>query len=167
LDALFNTKAVVEGEEASADISGLIGQYAHGNEPSHHIIYFYNYINKCHKTQELADKIMKEQYRNEPDGLSGNEDCGQMSSWYIFNALGFYQVAPGDPTYTISRPLFDKATIALENGKKLIIKAINNSATNKYLASVSLNGKVLKTPFFKHSQIVNGGELVFNMTDKK
>lgn len=167
LDALFNTKAVVEGEEASADISGLIGQYAHGNEPSHHIIYFYNYINKWHKTQELADKIMKEQYRNEPDGLSGNEDCGQMSSWYIFNALGFYQVAPGDPTYTISRPLFDKATIALENGKKLIIKAINNSATNKYVASVSLNGKVLKTPFFKHSQIVNGGELVFNMTDKK
>lgn len=167
LDALFNTKAVVEGDEASADISGLIGQYAHGNEPSHHIIYFYNYINKWHKTQELADKIMKEQYRNEPDGLSGNEDCGQMSSWYIFNALGFYQVAPGDPTYTISRPLFDKATIALENGKKLIIKAINNSATNKYVASVSLNGKVLKTPFFKHSQIVNGGELVFNMTDKK
>jgi predicted alpha-1,2-mannosidase len=167
LDALFNTKAIVEGEEASADISGLIGQYAHGNEPSHHIIYFYNYINKSRKTQELADKIMKEQYRNEPDGLSGNEDCGQMSSWYIFNALGFYQVAPGDPTYTISRPLFDKATIALENGKKLIIKAINNSATNKYVASVSLNGKVLKTPFFKHSQIVNGGELVFNMTDKK
>ena len=167
LDALFNTKAVVEGEEASADISGLIGQYAHGNEPSHHIIYFYNYINKWHKTQELADKIMKEQYRNEPDGLSGNEDCGQMSSWYIFNALGFYQVAPGDPRYTISRPLFDKATIALENGKKLVIKAINNSAKNKYVSSVSLNGTVLKTPFFKHSEIVSGGELVFKMTDKK
>lgn len=167
LDALFNTKAVVEGEEASADISGLIGQYAHGNEPSHHIIYFYNYINKAYKTQELADKIMKEQYRNAPDGLSGNEDCGQMSSWYIFNALGFYQVAPGDPTYTISRPLFDKATIALENGKKLIVKAIDNNSKNKFVVSVSWNGKALKTPFFKHSEIVNGGELVFKMTDKK
>ncbi|QBN17405.1 GH92 family glycosyl hydrolase [Flavobacterium nackdongense] len=167
LDALFNTKAVVEGEEASADISGLIGQYAHGNEPSHHIIYFYNYINKAFKTQELADKIMKEQYRNAPDGLTGNEDCGQMSSWYIFNALGFYQVAPGDPTYTISRPLFDKANITLENGKTLIIKAQNNSAQNKYVASVSLNGKRLKTPFFRHADIVNGGEMVFKMTDKK
>ena len=167
LDALFNTKAVVEGEEASADISGLIGQYAHGNEPSHHIIYLYNYIDKAHKTQELADKIMKEQYHNAPDGLSGNEDCGQMSSWYILNALGFYQVAPGDPTYTISRPLFDKATIALENGKKLVIKAINNSPKNKYVASVSLNGRPLKTSFFKHQEIVNGGELVFKMTYKK
>lgn len=167
LDALFNTKAIVEGEEASADISGLIGQYAHGNEPSHHIIYFYNYINKGFKTQELADKIMKEQYRNAPDGLTGNEDCGQMSSWYIFNALGFYQVAPGDPTYTISRPLFDKATITLENGKKLVIKTLNNSSKNKHVASVSWNGKMLKTPFFKHSDIVNGGEMVFKMTNKK
>lgn len=167
LDALFNTRAVVEGDEASADISGLIGQYAHGNEPSHHIIYLYNYIDKAYKTQELADKIMREQYRNAPDGLSGNEDCGQMSSWYILNALGFYQVAPGDPTYTISRPLFDKATIALENGKKLVITALNNNSNNKYVASVSLNGKLLKTPFFKHSDVVNGGELVFKMTDKK
>ncbi len=166
LDALFNTSAKVEGSEASADISGLIGQYAHGNEPSHHIIYFYNFLNKGYKTQELADKIMREQYRNEPDGLSGNEDCGQMSSWYILNALGFYQVAPGNPTYTISRPLFDKATIELENGKKLIIKTINNSASNKYVESVSLNGKKLNSLFFSHSQIAYGGELVFKMTDK-
>jgi predicted alpha-1,2-mannosidase len=167
LDALFSTTAKIEGEDASPDISGLIGQYAHGNEPSHHIIFLYNYINKRYKTQELADKIMKEQYRNAPDGLSGNEDCGQMSSWYILNALGFYQVAPGDPTYTISRPLFDQATISLENGKKLIVKTINNNSKNKYVASVSWNGKVLKTPFFKHSDIVNGGELLFKMTDKK
>ncbi|WP_431241792.1 GH92 family glycosyl hydrolase [Flavobacterium sp. P21] len=166
LDALFNTTAKLEGADASADISGLIGQYAHGNEPSHHIIYFYNYINKPFKTQELADKIMKEQYRNAPDGLSGNEDCGQMSSWYILNAIGFYQVAPGDPTYTISRPLFDKATIELENGKKLIIKTINNSASNKYVESVSLNGKKLNSLFFSHNQIAYGGELVFKMTSK-
>ena len=166
LDALFNTTAKVEGSEASADISGLIGQYAHGNEPSHHIIYFYNYINKPFKTQELADKIMKEQYRNAPDGLSGNEDCGQMSSWYILNAIGFYQVAPADPTYTISRPLFDKVSIDLENGKKMTIKTINNAPENKYVESVTLNGKTLNSLFFKHDQIASGGELVFKMTDK-
>ncbi|WPO78293.1 GH92 family glycosyl hydrolase [Flavobacterium sp. KACC 22761] len=166
LDALFNTTAKLEGADASADISGLIGQYAHGNEPSHHIIYFYNYINKPFKTQELADKIMKEQYRNAPDGLSGNEDCGQMSSWYILNAIGFYQVAPGDPTYTISRPLFDKVTIDLERGKKLIVKTINNAPENKYVESVTLNGKILNSLFFKHDQIASGGELVFKMTSK-
>lgn len=156
----------MEGSEASADISGLIGQYAHGNEPSHHIIYFYNYIDKPFKTQELADKIMKEQYRNAPDGLSGNEDCGQMSSWYILNAIGFYQVAPADPTYTISRPLFDKVTIDLEKGKKLIVKTINNSPQNKYVESVTLNGKTLNSLFFAHDQIASGGELVFKMTNK-
>lgn len=166
LDALFNTTAKVEGSEASADISGLIGQYAHGNEPSHHIIYFYNYIGKPYKTQELADKIMKEQYRNAPDGLSGNEDCGQMSSWYILNAIGFYQVAPADPTYTISRPLFDKVTINLENGKKLTVRTINNSPQNKYVESVTLNGKTLNSLFFTHDQIATGGELVFKMTNK-
>ncbi|TDO97013.1 GH92 family glycosyl hydrolase [Flavobacterium sp. 245] len=166
LDALFNTTAKVEGTEASADISGLIGQYAHGNEPSHHIIYFYNFLDKGYKTQELADKIMREQYRNAPDGLSGNEDCGQMSAWYILSSLGFYQVAPGNPTYTLSRPLFDKATIELENGKNLIIKTINNSASNKYIESVSLNGKKLDSLFFSHNQIAYGGELVFKMTDK-
>jgi putative alpha-1,2-mannosidase len=109
---------------------------------------------------------MKEQYRNAPDGLSGNEDCGQMSSWYILNAIGFYQVAPGDPTYTISRPLFDKVTIDLENGKKLIVKAINNSPQNKYVESVTLNGKKLNSLFFAHDQIASGGELVFKMTRK-
>ncbi|KRD61265.1 alpha-mannosidase [Flavobacterium sp. Root935] len=166
LDALFNTTAKVEGSEASADISGLIGQYAHGNEPSHHIIYFYNYIDKPFKTQELADKIMKEQYRNAPDGLSGNEDCGQMSSWYILNAIGFYQVAPADPTYTISRPLFDKVTIDLEKGKKLIVMTINNGPQNKYVESVTLNGKTLNSLFFAHDQIASGGELVFKMTNK-
>lgn len=166
LDNLFNTQAKVEGDEASADISGMIGQYAHGNEPSHHIIYFYNYIGKSYKTQELADRIMREQYTTNPDGLSGNEDCGQMSAWYIFNALGFYQVAPGDPTYTLSRPLFDKATIKLENGKTFTIKTINNNPKNKYISSASLNGTELTEPSFKHSDITSGGEMVFIMSDK-
>jgi predicted alpha-1,2-mannosidase len=167
LDHLFTTDAKVEGEDISADISGLIGQYAHGNEPSHHIIYLYNYIGKGYKTQELADRIMKEQYHNHPNGISGNEDCGQMSAWYILNALGFYQVAPGDPTYTLSRPLFDQATIALENGKKITIKAYNNSLENKYIASVTLNGKKLDRLFFEHKDIANGAVLEFTMTAKR
>lgn len=166
LDELFNTTEKVTGEEASADISGLIGQYAHGNEPSHHIIYMYNYIGKSYKTQELADQIMETQYKALPDGLSGNEDCGQMSAWYIFNALGFYQVAPGDPTYTISRPLFDKVTVKLEGGKTLEIETVNNSAKNKYVESVEVNGKQLKDLFFKHSDIAQGGKIVFIMSDK-
>ena len=92
LDSLFTADSSLEGDAVSADISGLIGQYAHGNEPSHHIIHMYNYVNQPWKTQELIDRVLKEQYRNAPDGLSGNEDCGQMSAWYILNAMGFYQV---------------------------------------------------------------------------
>lgn len=166
LDNLFNTTAQVEGEDASADISGLIGQYAHGNEPSHHVIFFYNFINKTYKTQQLADEIMSSQYTTRPDGLTGNEDCGQMSAWYILSALGFYQVAPGDPTYTLSRPLFDKATIHLENGKKLIIRTENNTKENMYIDSFSVNGKTFDTPFFKHTDIANGGELIFKMSNQ-
>jgi len=163
LDTLFNTSAKVEGEEASADISGLIGQYAHGNEPSHHIAYLYNYIGRPDKTQELVDRIMRDLYAPVPDGISGNEDCGQMSAWYVMSALGFYQVAPGDPVYTLGRPLFDEAVVKLENGKNLTIRSLNNSATNKYVRKVSLNGISLDKPFFSHSDIQNGGVLTFEM----
>lgn len=166
LDRLFTTEEKVVGEEASADITGLIGQYAHGNEPSHHIIYFYNYIGKPYKTQELADRIMRTQYKASPDGLSGNEDCGQMSAWYIFNALGFYQMSPGNPTYTLSRPLFDKVTLRLADGKTLLVETINNSDNNKYIESVTVNGKEIAEPFFSHSDISDGGKLVFKMIDK-
>lgn len=164
LDTLFNTTAKVEGEEASADISGLIGQYAHGNEPSHHIAYFYNYIGKPHKTQSLIDRILREQYSPTPEGISGNEDCGQMSAWYVMNALGFYQVAPGNPVYTISRPLFDKAVVQLENGKQLIIRSENNSKESKFVKQVSVNGKLLEKPIFNHADVKDGGELIFNMS---
>ena len=138
LDELFTTDAKLEGEEVSADISGLIGQYAHGNEPSHHITHFYNYAGYPSKTQELVDKVLQTLYFDDPNGLSGNEDCGQMSSWYILNAMGFYQVCPGNPVYSIGRPLFDEVTIHLPNGKDFRIQAKNNSLKNKYVKSALL-----------------------------
>lgn len=166
LDELFTTDAKLEGEEVSADISGLIGQYAHGNEPSHHITHFYNYAGYPSKTQELVDKVLQTLYFNDPNGLSGNEDCGQMSSWYILNAMGFYQVCPGNPVYSIGRPLFDEVTIHLPNGKDFRIQAKNNSLKNKYVKSALLNGKALEKPFFTHQELVQGGTLVFEMTDQ-
>ncbi len=164
LDSLFTADSTIEGELVSADISGLIGQYAHGNEPSHHVIHLYNYINRPWKTQELVDRVLKEQYRNAPDGLSGNEDCGQMSAWYILNSMGFYQVCPGKPVYSIGRPIFDKAEIRLEDGKVFSVVTENNSPENKYIASVLLNGQPLNEPFLNHRDIAEGGTLEIRMT---
>lgn len=164
LDSLFSADSALEGELVSADISGLIGQYAHGNEPSHHIIHLYNYAGKPWKTQELIDKVLKEQYRTEVDGLSGNEDCGQMSAWYILNSLGFYQVCPGKPIYSIGRPWFPKATVHLPNGKNLRIIVTNFSKDNKYVKSVKLNGKQLSEPFFNHNDIMEGAVFEYEMT---
>ena len=163
LDSLFTVSAVLEGENTSADISGLIGQYAHGNEPSHHIIHMYNYVDKPYRTQELVDSVLQTLYFNDPDGLSGNEDCGQMSAWYILNAMGFYQVCPGKPVYSIGRPLFNKATVNLKDGKKFTVIAKNNSRENKYIQSMVLNGKPLDKPFFTHQDIVDGGTLELTM----
>ena len=157
LDSLFTTDSKIEGLNASADISGMIGQYAHGNEPSHHISHLYNYAGQPWKTQALVDSILQTLYLNNPDGLSGNEDCGQMSAWYILNSMGFYSVTPGDPVYSIGRPLFKSVTINLENGKHFRIDAIKNSKANKYIQSAALNGVTLETPFFRHEDIVNGG----------
>jgi predicted alpha-1,2-mannosidase len=166
LDSLFVVSSVVDGTNSSADISGLIGQYAHGNEPSHHITYLYNYAGQPWKTQELVDKILTTLYFNDPNGLSGNEDCGQMSAWYILSSLGIYQVSPGDPTFTLGRPLFDEAKLHLENGKQFTIKAVNNSATNKYVKSVKLNGKTLSKPFITYADMMKGGVLEFTMASK-
>ena len=163
LDSLFTVSSVLEGENTSADISGLIGQYAHGNEPSHHIIHMYNYVDKPYRTQELVDSVLQTLYFNDPDGLSGNEDCGQMSAWYILNAMGFYQVGPGKPVYSIGRPLFNKATVNLKDGKKFTVIAKNNSRENKYIQSMVLNGKPLDKPFFTHQDIVDGGTLELTM----
>ena len=163
LDSLFTVSSALEGENTSADISGLIGQYAHGNEPSHHIIHMYNYVGQPYRTQELVDSVLQTLYFNDPDGLSGNEDCGQMSAWYILNAMGFYQVCPGKPVYSIGRPLYNKATVNLKDGKKFTVIAKNNSRENKYIQSMALNGKLLDEPFFTHQDIVDGGILELTM----
>ena len=169
LDTLFTTSSNIDGENASGDITGLIGQYAHGNEPSHHISYMYTYAGQPWKTQELVDQILKEFYTTKPDGIIGNEDCGQMSAWYIMNAIGFYQVAPGNPEYVIGRPLFDKVEMPLENGKTFKIITKNNSAENKYVQSATLNGETMETLFFTHDDIKNGSTLTITMgsTPKK
>ena len=164
LDSLFTVSSQLEGEATSADITGLIGQYAHGNEPSHHITHMYNYVNRPWRTQELVDSVLHNQYFNAPDGLSGNEDCGQMSAWYILNSMGFYQVCPGKPVYSIGRPLFEEVTINLPDRKTFVIRTHNNSKTNKYIESVLLNGKPLDVPFFTHNDIVRGGMMEITMS---
>jgi predicted alpha-1,2-mannosidase len=154
----------VDGNNSSADISGLIGQYAHGNEPSHHIAYLYAHAGQPWKTQELVDSILQTLYFNNVNGLSGNEDCGQMSAWFVLSSLGFYQVSPGNPVYTLGRPLFDEAIIHLENGKNFTLRARNNGDKNRYVSEVRLNGIVLQQPFISHSDIVSGGILEFTMS---
>lgn len=166
LDSLFTADSSLEGDLVSADITGLIGQYAHGNEPSHHIIHLYNYADQPWKTQELVDSVFHSQYFNEPDGLSGNEDCGQMSAWYIMNSIGLYQVCPGKPVYSIGRPLFDEVTVNLSDNKQFVVKALNNSKENKYIEKAVLNGVPLEKPFISHEDIKNGGVLEFTMTSQ-
>ena len=163
LDSLFTVSSTIEGENISGDITGLIGQYAHGNEPSHHTVYLYNYIGKYGKAQQKLDTILNHFYTDKPDGIIGNEDCGQMSAWYILSSIGFYQVAPGNPTYTIGRPLFEKVVIPLASGLKFIIKTHNNSPEHKYVKTVKLNGKVLKDWFFTHDDLKKGGLLEITM----
>jgi len=126
----------------------------------------YNFVNKPHKTQEKTRQILTELYTNSPDGISGNEDCGQMSAWYVFSSLGFYPVTPGSNQYIIGSPLFNKATIHLENGKTFTIEAKNNSKENKYIQSVQLNGSNYEYSLINHTDIMNGGNLVFEMTNK-
>ena len=164
LDTLFSTDSSLEGENVSGDITGLIGQYAHGNEPSHHMAYLYNWTNAPHKAQEKLDQIMREFYLPEPAGIIGNEDCGQMSAWYVMSALGFYQVCPGDPVYTIGRPIVDQAKIKVDNGV-FEIAVHDNSPQNKYVREVRLNGAKLEQLFFSHKDLMKGGKLEIFMTD--
>jgi predicted alpha-1,2-mannosidase len=165
LDELFTVSSEIKGENASEDISGLIGQYAHGNEPSHHVAYLYNYVDALAKAQERLDQIMRELYTPTPAGISGNEDCGAMSAWYILSAMGFYSVCPGSTQYAIGRPMVDKASIQLEDGGAFEVRVVNNSIDNKYVQEVKLNGEVLSEPFFDHRAIKGGGVLEFLMTD--
>ncbi|MEM8515254.1 putative alpha-1,2-mannosidase [Massilia sp. MP_M2] len=163
MDEVFDAKVDENLYAHMEDISGLIGHYAHGNEPSHHVAYLYNYAGAPWRTQERLANIMATQYSDKADGLSGNDDLGQMSAWFAFTALGFYPVAPGSNEYVIGRPFLDKATLNLPNGKRFTVRAENLSATNGYVGRVTLNGKPLVRTFLRHQDITAGGELVFTM----
>ena len=162
LDSLFTIPSVkVEG--ASADISGLIGQYAHGNEPSHHTTYLYAYAGQQWKTAKLVHEICNTMYTDQPDGLCGNEDCGQMSAWYVLSAIGFYPVNPAAGAYVFGSPLFNKAEIELPDGKSFKIIAKNNSLENIYIQSAELDSKPYEKSFITHKDIMKGGVLTFTM----
>ena len=161
LDELFNSSSEMSGRVQS-DITGVIGQYAHGNEPSHHAAYLYNFVGKPDKTQTIVNKIMQGLYKAKPDGLCGNEDCGQMSAWYVFSSLGFYPVCPGNNQYVIGHPLFDKAVLSLGNGKTL---TITKNEDKPFIQFATVNGKPLTKSYLTYEDIVDGGEIVFTMSD--
>jgi predicted alpha-1,2-mannosidase len=163
LDTLFDSKVDPKSFAKVEDISGLIGYYAHGNEPSHHIGYLYVYAGQPWRTQERLQQIVASQYQPTPDGLSGNDDLGQMSAWLLFTSLGFYPLTPGSGEYVIGRPFVDRAVLHLPNGRKFTIVADNLSATNGYVGSVRLNGQPLARAFIRHEEIMAGGELRFVM----
>lgn len=163
LDSLF----VAEGDigEHASDITGLIGQYAHGNEPGHHIVYLYPYVGQPWKTAEKVREILATFYLDQPEGICGNEDAGQMSAWYIMSALGFYQVKPAGGEYIFGSPIVDKATLDVGNGRKFVITAKNNSAKNKYIQRITLNGEPYTKSYIRHGDLIFGGTLEFEMGD--
>jgi len=164
LDSLFNAATVLNGLD-QPDITGLIGQYVHGNEPSHHIAYLYNYCGQQWKTAEKVSYILDKFYDDQPDGLIGNEDCGQMSAWYVLSAMGFYPVVPGSNEYAFGSPIFNKVTINYGNRKKFTIDADNVNSKNFYIKSAMLNNKPYNKSFIAHSTITNNGELKLTMSD--
>ncbi len=164
LDSLFLVSSELN-EGASVDISGMIGQYAHGNEPSHHTLYMYAYAGRSHQTAERVREVYEKFYHATPDGLIGNEDCGQISAWYIFSTLGFYPVNPTDGTFIFGSPLADEATLTLNNGNKFKIIAHNNTAENKYIRSIKLNGKEYNEFYITYREIMKGGTLEYQMAN--
>jgi predicted alpha-1,2-mannosidase len=163
LEQLFTESSEITGNNVSADISGLIGQYAHGNEPSHHIAYMFNHAGQPWRTQYWVRHILDTQYNTTPNGLSGNEDCGQMSAWYVFSSMGLYPMNPASGEYEIGSPIFEKATINLEGGKTFVIEAQNVSDKNFYIQSATLNGVEFNQTAITHQQILKGGVLHFVM----
>lgn len=166
LDSLFTMNSTLEGETVSGDISGLIGQYAHGNEPGHHTVYMYNELGQPHKTQKYVNEVLTTLYDNTPSGICGNEDTGQMSAWYIFSSLGFYPMDPVSGKYELGAPLFDRASVNLPSGKQFVITAENLSEKNIYVEKVFLNDRLLNRTYITFDELLNGGELRFEMTDK-
>ena len=166
LDALFLITDKVEGEDVSPDISGLIGQYAQGNEPNHHIPYLYAYAGQPWKTARLVREIDEKFYSTKPDGLCGNEDLGQMSAWYILSSMGFYSVNPANGIYVLGSPLVNSAVIHHTKGASFTINAVNNNAENIYIQNAEYNGKPYKKSYITHEMIVKGGELKLYMGSK-
>ncbi len=168
LDSLFTMeieeKYIANHEDITRD--GIIGNYVHGNEPGHHIPYLYNWTGHPEKTQARVRMIMKTMYAPTVEGLYGNDDAGQMSAWYIFSSLGFYSVTPGSADYALGSPLVKEAVIHLVNGKILTIKANNQSKESIYVKSVSINGKTIESSMLSHTDIIYGGELVFEMSSE-
>jgi predicted alpha-1,2-mannosidase len=163
LDGLFKQKSTVEGMGTLVDVTGLIGQYAHGNEPSHHTVYFFDFAGRPWRTQELVREVCDKFYLNKPDGLCGNDDCGQMSAWYVFSALGFYPFNPCASGYVFGAPQIGKARLSLPGGKRFTITAENLSAANKYVQGITLNGKPVTGFTLSHEAVMAGGDLVFTM----
>lgn len=166
LDSLFTMDSSLEGETVSGDISGLIGQYAHGNEPGHHTIYMYNEVGQPHKTQKYVNEVLTTLYDTTPTGICGNEDTGQMSAWYVFSSLGFYPMDPVSGRYELGAPLFDRAVINLSSGRQFVITAENLSDKNIYVEKVWLNDRSLDRTYITFDELLNGGTLRFKMTDK-
>ncbi|QGY46802.1 glycoside hydrolase family 92 protein [Maribellus comscasis] len=162
LDTFFEMSPVITPPKY-VGVVGTIGQYVHGNQPSHHVAYLYNYASQPWKTQQRVRQVCEELYRSGPGGLCGNEDMGSLSSWYVLSSMGFYAVTPGLPVYTVGSPLFGKATLDVGNGKSFTITAENNSETNKYIQSATLNGESFNRTWITQEEITNGGELVFKM----
>lgn len=166
LDTLFTLDSKTFGKGSTLDVTGLIGQYAHGNEPVHHVAYLYTLAGNPAATQMRVRQVHEQFYQNKPDGLSGNDDCGQMSAWDIFTTMGFYPVNPADGHFVFGAPQIEKMSIALPGNKRFIIQAKNLSQANKYVQSITLNGKVYNRPYITYHDIMSGGNLVFVMTDK-
>ena len=168
LDSLFDAKVskTFTDNMSPDDLRGCIGEYWHGNEPSHHVTYLYSYANAPWRTAERVREVITSQYGNEPGSLCGNDDCGQMSAWYIFACLGFYPVCPGSDYYVIGAPQIPKAVMHLSNGKTFTMIANDNILDNTYIQSVTVNGKNWDSPYLPTSVVSKGGTLVFNMGPK-
>ena len=161
---MFNAKVDPKDYADVEDMAGLIGQYVHGNEPSHHLAYLYAYAGQPWRVQERLKQIVESQYKPAPDGLVGNDDLGQMSAWLLFTGLGFYPVAPGTNEYVIGRPFVERAALKLPNGRSFTVVADGMSAEHPYVGSVTLDGKALTRSYLTHEEIMRGGELRFVMS---
>jgi predicted alpha-1,2-mannosidase len=163
LDSLFTVSSEIKGENKSPDVSGLIGQYAHGNEPSHHIAYMYSFVGAPWKTQKMISTIIDSMYHDQPDGYAGNEDCGQMSAWAVWSMMGMYPANPASGQYVFGSPVMEETILTLPNKVKMIIRAKNAGKSNPYIQRALLNGKPYTKSYIDHTTLLKGGTLEFVM----